>query len=45
MNECNRLALSISKTNFNIFHSSKLKPSQSLRIKIDDVPIKQVNST
>ena len=43
--KCNRLALSISKTNFILFHSSKLKPSQSLRIKIDNVLIKQVNST
>ena len=43
--KCNRLALSISKTNFILFHSSKLKPSQLLRIKIDDVLFKQVNST
>ena len=43
--KCNRLALSISKTNFILFHSSKLKPNQSLRIKIDDTPIKQVDST
>ena len=43
--KCNRLALSISKTNFVLFQSSKLKPSQSLRIKIDDVLIKRVNST
>ena len=35
--KCNRLALSISKTNFILSHSSKLK--------IDDVLIKQVNST
>ena len=42
--KCNRLALSISKTNFILFHSSKLKPNQSLRIKIDDTPIKQVDS-
>ena len=43
--KCNRLALSISKTNFILFHSNKLKPNQSLRIKIDDAPIKQVHST
>ena len=43
--KCNRLALSISKTNFILFHSRKLKPNQSLRIKIDDTPIKQVDST
>ena len=43
--KCNRLALSISKINFIIFHSRKLKPNQSLRIKIDDVLIKQVDST
>ena len=43
--KCNRLALTISKTNYILFHSSKLKPNQSLRIKIDDTPIKQVDST
>lgn len=43
--KCNRLALSISETNFILFHSSKLKPNQSLRIKIDDVLVKQVEST
>ena len=45
--KCNRLALSISKTNFILFHFSKLKlkPNQSLRIKIDDALIKQVGST
>ena len=43
--KCNRLALSISKTNFILFHSSKLKPNQSLRIKIFDALIKQVDST
>ena len=44
--KCNRLArLNISKTNFILFHSSKLKPSQSLRIKIDGTLIKQVDST
>ena len=43
--KCNRLALNIPKTNFILFHSSKLKPNQSLRIKIDDPPIEQVDST
>ena len=43
--KCNRLALSISKTNFILFHCIKLKPNQSLRIKIDDALIKQVNSS
>ena len=43
--KCNRLALSISKTNFILFHSIKLKPNQSLRIKIYDEFIKQVDST
>ena len=43
--KCNRLALSISKTDFILFHSSKLKPSQSLRTEIHDVLIKQVIST
>ena len=43
--KCNRLALSIPNTKFNLFHSSKLKPNRSLRIKIDDAPIKQVDST
>ena len=43
--KCNRLALSISKTNFILFHSSKLKPNQSLRIDIDNALIKQVGST
>ena len=43
--KCSRLALSISKTNFILFHSSKLKPNQSLRITIDDALVKQVGST
>ena len=42
--KCNRLALSVSKTNFILFHSSKLKPNQSFSIKIDDVCVKQVDS-
>jgi len=43
--KCNRLALNISKTNFILFQSSKRKPNQSLRIKIDDTLIKEVGST
>ena len=43
--KCNRLALSISKTNFILFHSSKLKPNQSLRVTIDNELIKEVDST
>ena len=43
--KCNRLPPSISETNFILFHSSKLKPNQSLRIEIDDALIKQVGST
>ena len=43
--KCNRLAISISKTNFILFHSSKLNPNQPLRIKIDNALIKQVGST
>ena len=43
--KCNRLALSISKTNFILFHFIKLKSNQSLRIKIDDEFIKQGDST
>ena len=43
--KCIRLALGISKTNFILFHSSKLKPNlQSSKIKIDDALIKQVGS-
>ena len=38
----NRLALSILKTNFILFHSKKLKPSKLLNLKIDGVNIKQV---
>ena len=41
---CNLLALSISKTNYILFHSNKLKPNQSLSIKIDHACIKQVDS-
>ena len=43
--KCNRLTLSVSKINFILFHSSKLKPNQSFSIKIDDVCVKQVDST
>ena len=42
--KCNRLALSVPKTNFSLFHSSQRKSSQSLRIQIDDELIKQVDS-
>ena len=42
--KCNRLALSISKTNFILYHSNKLKTNQSLSIKIDNACIKQVDS-
>ena len=38
----NRLALSILKTNFVLFHSKKLKPSKLFNLKIDGVNIKQV---
>ena len=43
--KCNRLALSISKTNFILFHSGKLKPNKPLKIKIDHELIKEVDST
>ena len=39
--KCYRLALSISKTNFILVHFRKLKPNQSLIIKIDNALIKQ----
>ena len=38
----NRLALSIFKTNFILFHSKKLKPSKLFNLKIHGVSIKQV---
>ena len=38
----NRLALSILKTNFILFHSKKLKPSKLINLKIDGVNIVQV---
>ena len=41
--KCNQL-VSITKTNFILFHSSKLKPNQSIRIEFDDELIKQVDS-
>ena len=34
----------MSKTNRILFHSSKLEPNQSLRTKIDDALIEQVDS-
>ena len=40
----NQLALSISKTNFILFHSNKREPNQSFGIKIEDVRIKQVGA-
>ena len=40
----NRLALSIHKTNFILFHSNKLKPYKSINLKIDNKNIQQVNS-
>ena len=40
----NRLALSILKTNFVLFHSKKLKPSKLFNLKIDGVSIKQVST-
>ena len=43
--KCNRLAPSVSKTSFILFHSNKLKPNQLFSIKIDDVFVKQVDST
>ena len=43
--KCNRLALSISKTNFILFHSNKMKTNQSLSIKIDNACINQVDSS
>ena len=40
----NRLALSILKTNFILFHSKKLKPHRSFSPKIDGVNIQQVST-
>ena len=40
----NRLALSILKTNFALFHSKRLKPYKSLNLKIDGVNIQEVSS-
>ena len=40
----NRLALSISKTNFVLFHSKRLKPYKSLNLKIDGVNIQEVST-
>ena len=40
----NRLALSIEKTNFILFHSNQNKVTQSFNIKINDAKIEQVNS-
>ena len=40
----NRLALSILKTNFVLFHSKRLKPYKSLSLKIDGVNIQEVST-
>ena len=40
----NRLARSILKTNFVLFHSKKLKPYKSLNLKIDGVNIQEVST-
>ena len=40
----NRLARSILKTNFVLFHSEKLKPYKSLNLKIDGVNIQEVST-
>ena len=40
----NRLALSILKTNFVLFHSRRLKPYKSLNLKIDGVNIQEVST-
>ena len=40
----NRLALSILKTNFFLFHSKRLKPYKSLNLKIDGVNIQEVST-
>ena len=39
----NRLALSILKTNFVLFHSKRLKPYKSLNLIIDGVNIQEVS--
>ena len=39
----NRLALSILKTNFALFHFKKLKPCNSLHLKIDGLNIQEVS--
>ena len=39
----NRLALNILKTNFALFHSKKLKPCNSLHLKIDSLNIQEVS--
>ena len=40
----NRLALSILKTNFVLFHSKKLPPCKSLHLKIDGVNIQETST-
>lgn len=39
----NRLALNVSKTNFTLFHSCKLKPNQSFSVKLDAAMIKHAD--
>ena len=39
----NRLALTILKTNFVLFHSKKLKSCKSLNLKLDGVNIQEVS--
>ena len=40
----NRLALSILKTNFVLFHSKKLKLYKSLKLKVDGLNIQEVST-
>ena len=40
----NRLALSISKTNFVLFHFKRVKPHKSLNVIIDDVNQENLHS-
>ena len=40
----NRLALSISKTNFVLFHFKRVKPHKSLNVIIDGVNIQEIST-
>ena len=40
----NRLALSVVKTSFILFHSEKLKPHKTFKLKINGVNIQQVST-